>query len=147
VSERHTSTKESWAPPSAVFDHAGLSVASLDDATEFYERALDFRSEHEFELPGNIRGVMLRHPSGCRLELFERPESTPGIQGRDPIPALAVRGYGHIALATRDIDALFAHLVATGATAVKNPAPSPEPGVRFAFVADPEGNLVELVQR
>jgi catechol 2,3-dioxygenase-like lactoylglutathione lyase family enzyme len=23
----------------------------------------------------------------------------------------------------------------------------PEPGVRFAFLADPEGNLVELVER
>ena len=27
------------------------------------------------------------------------------------------------------------------------PRPSPEPGVRMAFVADPEGNLVELLDR
>ena len=27
------------------------------------------------------------------------------------------------------------------------PSPSPEPGVRIAFVADPEGNLIELVDR
>jgi glyoxylase I family protein len=27
------------------------------------------------------------------------------------------------------------------------PQPSPEPGVRMSFLADPEGNLVELVQR
>jgi len=27
------------------------------------------------------------------------------------------------------------------------PSPSPEPGVRFAFLADPEGNLIELVER
>ena len=28
---------------------------------------------------------------------------------------------------------------------VMAPCPSPEPGVRMAFVADPEGNLVELL--
>jgi lactoylglutathione lyase len=37
--------------------------------------------------------------------------------------------------------------VATGASGVLEPSPSPEPGVRFAFLADPEGNLIELVER
>ena len=27
------------------------------------------------------------------------------------------------------------------------PQPSPEPGVRMSFLADPEGNLIELVER
>jgi hypothetical protein len=27
------------------------------------------------------------------------------------------------------------------------PRASPEPGVRMAFVADPEGNLIELIDR
>jgi predicted enzyme related to lactoylglutathione lyase len=27
------------------------------------------------------------------------------------------------------------------------PQPAPEPGVRMSFLADPEGNLIELVQR
>jgi glyoxylase I family protein len=30
---------------------------------------------------------------------------------------------------------------------VIEPRASPERGVRFAFLADPEGNLVELVER
>jgi len=34
-----------------------------------------------------------------------------------------------------------------GARPVMAPRPSPEPGVRMAFVADPEGNLVELLDR
>jgi glyoxylase I family protein len=37
--------------------------------------------------------------------------------------------------------------VAAGACEKVSPRPSPEPGVRFAFLADPEGNLVELVER
>ena len=42
---------------------------------------------------------------------------------------------------------LFARALAAGATEKVAPRPSPEPGVRFAFLADPEGNLVELVER
>lgn len=116
-------------------------------AVAFYERALGLSPEFRFELPGGVLGAMLLHPSGWRLELFERPGSTPGIQGREPIGALAVRGYGHIAIAVRAIDPAFEHAVAAGAAAIKRPGPSPEPGVRFAFLADPEGNLIELVER
>jgi catechol 2,3-dioxygenase-like lactoylglutathione lyase family enzyme len=81
-----------------------------------------------------------------RLELFERAGSVAGIQGATPIEALATRGYGHFALAAADIDAVFASALEAGARAVFEPARSPEPGVRFAFLADPEGNLVELVE-
>jgi lactoylglutathione lyase len=128
-------------------DHVALWVGDLDAAGEFYSRAFAFARQLEFELaPHPIRGLMLRHESGMRLELFEREGSAPGVQGATPIEALATRGYGHFAFAAADIDALFARALEAGASAVLEPAPSPEPGVRFAFVADPEGNLVELVE-
>jgi glyoxylase I family protein len=68
---------------------------------------------------------------------------TPG----SPLEALATRGYGHFALSAPDIDALFERAWRAGAAEKVSPRPSPEPGVRFAFLADPEGNLVELVER
>ncbi len=128
-------------------DHVGLSVEDLDAACEFYSRAFGFTRQLEFALdPHPIRGLMLRHESGMRLELFEREGSVPGIQGATPIEALGTRGYGHFAFAAPDIDAVFVHALEAGAGAVMEPGPSPEPGVRFAFLADPEGNLVELVE-
>ena len=129
-------------------DHIGLSVADLDAAKEFYSQAFGFSAEFAFELaPHPIRGLMMRHESGTRLELFERDGSAHGIQAATPVDALATRGYGHFALAAPDIDAVFAGALEAGARAVVEPSPSPEPGVRFAFLADPEGNLVELVER
>ncbi len=128
-------------------DHAGLSVADLDAAAGFYGRCFGFAPEHAFELPGGIRGLMLLNDSGARLELFEHPGSDGGIRAETPIDALATRGYGHFALATPEIGTLFAQAVGAGARGVREPGPSPEPGVTFAFVADPEGNLVELVER
>ena len=130
-------------------DHIGLSVADLDGAAAFYTQALEFDREFEFELPfDDVRGLMMLHPSGLRLELFERPGATPGIQGLGPREAIATHGYGHFALAVDDgLDRLYDGLLAGGARGVKEPGPSPEPGVRMAFVADPEGNLIELVER
>jgi lactoylglutathione lyase len=128
-------------------DHVGLSVGDLDASAEFYSRAFGFAPQLEFELaPHPIRGLMLRHETGMRLELFQRDGSTAGIQGATPIEALGVRGYGHFAFAAPDIDSVFARALESGASPVLEPAPSPEPGVRFAFLADPEGNLVELVE-
>ncbi len=130
------------------FDHVGLSVADLDAAKAFYGEAFSFSAQFGFTLaPHPIRGVMMSHPSGMRLELFQREGSSTGIQGAAPIEALGTRGYGHFALSAPDIGPVFMQAVAAGAAAVRPPGPSPEPGVRFAFVADPEGNLVELVER
>ena len=71
----------------------------------------------------------------------------PGIQCAKPLEALATRGYGHFAICTAEIEPLYAAAVAAGAAPAKEPGPSPEPGVRFAFLFDPEGNLIELVER
>jgi catechol 2,3-dioxygenase-like lactoylglutathione lyase family enzyme len=132
----------------AAIDHVGLSVADLEAAEAFYTTAFGFTRQLTFELsPHPIRGVMLTHPSGSRLELFEHSESVPGLLAPGPIEAHATRGYNHFAVAAPDIDGAFATALAAGATAVIEPRASPEPDVRFAFLADPEGNLVELVGR
>jgi len=130
------------------FDHVGLSVADLEAAEGFYTTAFGFTRQLAFELsPHPIRGLMLAHPSGFRLELFEHSGSTPGLKAATPIEAHATRGYSHFALTAPDIDVVFADALVAGARPVIEPRPSPEPGVRFAFVADPEGNLVELVEK
>jgi glyoxylase I family protein len=123
-------------------------VADLDSAEAFYAAAFGFRRQLAFELaPHPIRGVMLTHPNGMRLELFQHEASVAGLQGATPIEAIARRGYGHFALKAPDIEPLFESAIAAGASSKVPPSPSPEPGVRFAFLSDPEGNLVELVER
>jgi glyoxylase I family protein len=128
------------------FDHVGLSVADLEAAEVFYTNAFGFERQLAFELsPHPIRGVMLTHPGGYRLELFEHSASVPGLRAATPIEAHATRGYNHFALRSDDIDRLWEQALEAGASAIMAPAASPEPGIRFAFLADPEGNLVELV--
>ena len=130
------------------FDHIGLNVHDLPAMTRWYAAALALTVEFEFALDHvEFRGVMLRSPTGFRLELLCRAGSSAGLQPTDPVDAALTRGYGHVALDVSDVDASHARLLAAGATDRMSPRPSPEPGVRMAYVADPEGNLVELLDR
>ena len=81
------------------------------------------------------------------IELLHRTGSAAGLQAANPVDAALTRGFGHLALDVPDVDAAYTALVAAGATDRMSPRPSPEPGVRMAYVADPEGNLVELLDR
>lgn len=130
------------------FDHVGLTVADLPAMTDWYCRALALEVEFEFKLDQvDFRGAMLRSRDGWRLELLHRPESQPGLQAASPVDAALTRGFGHLALDVPDVDTAYDALVAAGASDRMSPRPSPEPGVRMAYVADPEGNLVELLDR
>ena len=64
-----------------------------------------------------------------------------------PLDAPLTRGLGHLALTVDDLEGTHRDLLAAGAAERMPPSQSPEPGVRIAFVADPEGNLIELVDR
>ena len=130
------------------FDHVGLTVASLEAMTAWYVAALGLDVEFEFALDHvDFRGVMLRSMEGWRVELLHRPGSVPGLQAANPLDAALTHGFGHVALDVPDVDAAYVALLAAGATDRMSPRPSPEPGVRMAYVADPEGNLVELLDR
>lgn len=129
-------------------DHVGLNVGDLDAMVDWYCAALGLAVELRFELPdAAFRGAMLRGPAGHRIELLTRAGSRPGMQPADPVDAALTRGFGHLALDVPSVDAAYADLLAAGATDRMTPRPSPEPGVRMAYVADPEGNLIELLDR
>jgi lactoylglutathione lyase len=129
-------------------DHVGLNVADLPAMTAWYGAALDLVVEFEFALDHvEFRGVMLLSPDGHRIELLTRPGSVAGLQAANPVEAALTRGFGHIAFDVADVDASYDALLAAGASDRMSPRPSPEPGVRMAYVADPEGNLLELLDR
>jgi lactoylglutathione lyase len=130
------------------FDHVGVSVADLEIATAWYGAALGLEVESQFAVAGtDLRGVMLRHPRGYRVELLHRPASVAGIAAEHPNEAALTRGYGHMCLCVEDVDTAFEQLVRAGATVRVEPRPSPRKGARMAWVADLEGNLIELIDR
>jgi catechol 2,3-dioxygenase-like lactoylglutathione lyase family enzyme len=130
------------------FDHVGVSVPDLEAATAWYCAALGLTAAPVFSVPDtDLRGVMLLHDSGYRIELLHRPSARPGPRPGSALEAAGTHGFGHMCLCVDDVDAEYARLVGSGAESRMPPCPSPRPGARMAFVADPYGNLIELLDR
>ena len=131
-------------------DHAGLNVADLAAARAWYCEVFGLEPELTLRVDAlDLDSEMLILPEHrYRLELLHRPGTAAGsAKPAHPGEAALREGYGHIAFDVNDLDAAYDQAVTCGARPVMPPGPSPERGVRMAWVADPEGNLVELIHR
>lgn len=128
------------------YDHVGLAVADLDAQCRFYGAAFGLLDEVRTEFPdAQIRTALLRSATGLQIELIERKGPLPHTFA-NAYEGAGTQGFFHWALAVDDLDAAYNDVLAVGATHVSAPADAVRPGVRFAYVKDPEGNLLELIQ-
>lgn len=130
------------------FHHVGVSVASLDRSLQWYQKVLGFERGYSFEEPGaGLRGVFAVGPDGLSIELLEREGSTPGAREASPFKASEVHGYHHVCLEVEELDSAYDQAVEAGARPVWEPHQSPDPSLRVAYIADLDGNFIELLQR
>lgn len=131
------------------FDHVGVNVPDLEAAIEWYSETFELTAAKPFAIPGtDLRGIMLLHEAtGYRIELINRPNAKPGMLPTSAEDAALTLGYGHICFRVTDVKQEFARLIEAGCTTRKDPMPSPRPGAFVCFVADPWGNLIEVINR
>ncbi|MEY9966804.1 catechol 2,3-dioxygenase-like lactoylglutathione lyase family enzyme [Streptacidiphilus sp. MAP12-16] len=130
------------------FHHISLSVADLTAQEAWYSSAFGLTHVDErLEMPeAGVRTVVLSDAADLRVEFVERPGSSPAAYA-DPFAATVVQTFTHLALQVPDLDAAFTRLTGEyGAAPVSSPAPGVTEGMRYAYIADPEGNLVELIE-
>lgn len=139
----------SGKPAAMPLDHVGVSVADLSRSERFYRDLLGFDTvEDRFVLAQHgLCGVVLRNAAGARIELFEKQGAAPRAPVTHPADGAALRGWFQAAFRARDVEEAFSRLVAAGAAAVMPPFTAPDGQSRVAFIADPDGNLIELVER
>lgn len=130
-------------------DHVGINVADLPQAEAWYATAFGLTREFATRIDAvDLDIVMLwSQDGGHRVELLHRPGSGPGLRAANPAEAALTEGFGHIAFDVAGLRAMHSRLLGLGAREIMPPQPSPEPGVLMSFLADPEGNLIELVER
>ena len=126
--------------------HAGLSVPDLDRSLDWYCGALGLRPGFRFEVPAiGLRGAFALGDGDTGVELIEMAGAVPGPPKTDPPSANAVHGFNHVCFHVADLEDVYTRLLDHGAAGVWAPRESPEPGMRMAYVTDPDGNLIELV--
>ncbi|MFB6068607.1 MAG: VOC family protein [Halobacterium sp.] len=118
--------------------HTAIWVSDLERSYEFYVDGLGLEESHRFVLDG-VENVYV---GGDHGEIQLRYDGA----DRDVDPDR--EALDHVALGVDDVDAEFERLRdETGCPVVEEPFTVEQAGARVAFVEDPAGYVVELVER
>lgn len=127
------------------FSHVALNCKDPARIERFYTGHFGFRRARAVDLGGGAQIVFLK-AGPVYLELFraegDRPSSAPAADG-DRTP-----GVRHIAFQVDDVDATLAAMGDDARAVTLGPLDFGGfiPGWRSAWLADPEGNIVEISQ-
>jgi lactoylglutathione lyase len=118
--------------------HTCYRIGDIDRSVAFYE-ALGFEELRRMPIRDEAVNVFMGFPGdGARLELTHNF----GVDSYE-----LGTGYNHIAISADDLDATLARLAEKGIEPEKPPYSVREGGSRIAFVRDPDGYRVELIER
>lgn len=116
--------------------HTCIRVHDIEASLAFYEKlGFEVRGRLNFESAYN---VYLGLPGDA-----DRLELTVNIDRREPYDL--GDGYNHIAITVPDLDATLKRLAQVGVHAESPPYQVPEKPIRIAFLRDPDGYRIELV--
>jgi catechol 2,3-dioxygenase-like lactoylglutathione lyase family enzyme len=120
-----------------------LGIVTSDAArlAEFYVAGLGFEVVAHFTFPQGSVHRLKRGPARCKL--FQPADRVLDRPAGDTWHAYAGVTYG--ALLVDDADAEVARARSAGAAVLQEPI-SHRPGARYALLADPEGNIWEILE-
>lgn len=120
----------------------GLVTTNLDAMVKFYEGFLGLPHQGDLDFPG---GTMKRYAVGknvLKLVTLDQPPAAPAAPGGGPAQA----GIRYFTLMVSNLSETAKLVTEAG---YQTPQPlaefAPVPGMGWMFVADPDGNWVELV--
>jgi predicted enzyme related to lactoylglutathione lyase len=134
---------EDSAPAPAPLAHFGftkLQVADLANCAAFYTRVAGLTEQTRVSTDNGGRRLSeiifnATTPGGASFVLIHYHDSPKPVVGE------SILGFQ-----TRDLDGFVARAIEAGGSVVREAWEMPEMKIRVAFVADPEGHVIELVQ-
>ena len=120
-------------------DHVAIMVPDMDDGVGWYQDKFGFRLADRWA--DDTTGMEWAHlaQGDFVVELVKRPELG------EPSPGNA--GWHHVALVVQDCDETVESLRARDVEIFREPQDFERHGIRWAFVKDYLGNVIEIVER
>ena len=118
--------------------HTCLNVSNMDKSIEFYREhlGLTFVSRREVK-ENNAEIAFMKDESGGAIELTHWRDKKTLTEGDN---------FDHIAFAVEQIDSVVEKLRAKGVTIAMEPFSLQGSTSKIAFIKDPDGNWLELIQ-
>lgn len=116
-------------------EHTGIASLDPEGLAQWYADTLGFTINYR---SASSRTCFVKAPNGSMIEIILAEAAGGPYKMKDP-------GLRHLALAVKDFDAALAALQAKGVRFLTEPSASK--GNRVVFFADPEGNILHLIQR
>ena len=128
-----------------MFDHASIRTSNVERSIDFYTRLLGLKVLSRREIKQtNAEIVFLQDVAGegCMLELTFYHDQRKFMQ-----PEYEERLFDHLAFTVTDIIQTIALMRKENVTVTDDPFKLGPDGPTIGFVEDPDGTLIELIER
>jgi lactoylglutathione lyase len=123
--------------------HTMIRVRDLDKSLDFYTRLLGMKLLRKKDYPtGEFTLAFVGYGSEDDSTVVELTHNWPRKE-----PYALGEGFGHLAIAVADIYGACERLAAEGVKIPRPPGPMKHGGSVIAFIEDPDGYKIELVER
>ncbi|CAH0991951.1 hypothetical protein SIN8267_02066 [Sinobacterium norvegicum] len=116
-----------------------INVSDLEKSIEFYSDILGLTVEHRIQIPGVDEAVLVGDDGIAKIQISKQLEQTGPIEHSN--------AFWKLYMFTDDCAALYQKAVDYGCESVQTPIVLDEWKVTMGFVKDPDGYLVEILQR
>ena len=124
---------------SYTIEHLSIRCRDLESSIEYFRRMFDAEVILRRK-PGEGRKIVFLCIGDSMLELMEMGPAS------DPVEPLTHYGFHHIGIKVEDFESAYKDLKTKGANFLGEPF-EPTPGIRLAFLQEPNGTVIELAQR
>lgn len=124
------------------FLHTMIRVGNLDESLKFYTEVLGMRLLRKHDYPeGKFTLAFVGYGEESQTAVIELTYNW-GVDKYD-----LGTGFGHIAIGVEDIHKTVEEIRARGGKVVREPGPMKHGSTVIAFIEDPTGYRIELIQR
>jgi lactoylglutathione lyase len=128
-----------------MFTHTSIRTSNIDRSIDFYTKLMGLRLMNRREMPQNnaeIAFLQDQEGKGAELELTFYHKQKKFVQAE-----YEDRLFDHLAFEVEDMDKIIGNLRKEGITITDEPFRLGATGSAIAFIEDPDGTLIELIEK